>query len=130
MDVIATFGGVKTTPRNLYGLFQHGECILLYPGGTREAFKLKNEKYKLFWPEKPEFVRMAAKFKATIVTLASVGYEESLEIVADREDILKAPLLGDFVKQELQKSPSVRPGMDSEIEDYFLPVSADQKVHR
>jgi hypothetical protein len=37
---------------------QRKETVLLYPGGVREGFKRKNEKYKLFWPSKAEFVRM------------------------------------------------------------------------
>ncbi len=27
-----------------------GEAVLLYPGGVREGFKRRNEKYELFWP--------------------------------------------------------------------------------
>ena len=47
--------------------------MLLYPGGAREAFKRKGEKYKLFWPKRQEFVRMASRFGATIIPFAAVS---------------------------------------------------------
>jgi len=39
------------------------------PGGVREVFHRKGEAYQIFWPEKTDFVRLAAKFNATIVPL-------------------------------------------------------------
>lgn len=73
---------------------QRKENILLYPGGVREGFKRKNEKYQLFWPQRSEFVRMAAKFGATIVPVASVGAEDCVNILMDTEDIKGHALLG------------------------------------
>jgi hypothetical protein len=54
-------------------LLQRGEAVLVYPGGVREGFKRRGEQYKLFWPQRAELVRMAAKFGAIIVPVASVG---------------------------------------------------------
>jgi 1-acyl-sn-glycerol-3-phosphate acyltransferase len=42
---------------------------------------LKGETYKLFWPEKAEFVRMAARYGVTIIPFASVGEDELLEVL-------------------------------------------------
>ena len=125
-DFMATYGAVRVSPKNLYSLLQQKECVLLYPGGARESFKLKNETYQLFWPEKPEFVRMAAKFNATIVTLASVGVEDSFEIVMDREDIMQTPILKDIARQQLQRQPEARPGLSERRSDLFLPVIMHQ----
>ena len=36
-----------------------------------QGFKRRNEKYALFWPQKPEFVRMAARFSATVVPVSN-----------------------------------------------------------
>jgi hypothetical protein len=41
-----------------------------------QAFKYKGEGYQLIWPDKPEFVRMAARYGATIVPFGAVGAEE------------------------------------------------------
>lgn len=122
-NFLTTFGAVRVSAKNLYRLLQQGERILLYPGGARESFKLKNEKYQLFWPETAEFVRMAAKFDATIVTLAAVGIEESMEIVMDREDIMQTPILGDIAKSQIQQTPEARLGVSAQTGDVFLPVT-------
>lgn len=42
---------------------------------------LQNEAYQLFWPDQPEFVRMAIKFGATIVPIAGVGSADSINLV-------------------------------------------------
>lgn len=41
---------------------------------------LQGEEYKLFWPEQPEFVRMTAKFGATIVPFGVVGEDDLVEV--------------------------------------------------
>jgi hypothetical protein len=43
-----------------------------------QAVKRRGEAYKLMWPERAEFVRMAAKFGATIVPFAAIGADESV----------------------------------------------------
>ncbi|GBG84868.1 hypothetical protein CBR_g39243 [Chara braunii] len=93
--VIATlcrYGNVKATPRSAYNLLKEGECVLLFPGGSRETCKLKGEKYKLLWKEKTDFVRLAAKFGAIIVPFSSVGGDDAYKLVFDRDDILSSPL--------------------------------------
>jgi len=55
--------------------------VLLFPGGVREALHGKNDKYKLFWPEKVDFVRMAGLMDAIIVPFAAIGnYSLVLEL--------------------------------------------------
>lgn len=122
-NITTTYGAVSVSAQNLYRLLKQGERILLYPGGAREAFKLKDEKYRLFWPETAEFVRMAAKLNATIVTIAAVGLEDWLEIALDREDILQFPILKDIAQNQIDNSPEARPGVSKESGDIFLMVS-------
>ena len=40
----------------------------------------KGESYKLFWPEQPEFVRMAVRFGVTIVPFGVVGVDDIVEV--------------------------------------------------
>jgi len=57
------------TPKNFYNLMKTNQTALLFPGGVREVFHRKGEDYDLFWPEdKADFVRVAARFNATIVS--------------------------------------------------------------
>lgn len=41
---------------------------------------LQGEEHKLFWPKNPEFVRMAARFGATIVPFGVVGEDDIVEV--------------------------------------------------
>lgn len=53
--------------------------LLLLPLFTQlQAVKRRGEAYKLMWPQRAEFVRMAAKFGATIVPFAAIGADESV----------------------------------------------------
>ena len=75
----------------------------------REAFKRKNEDYKLFWPSKPEFIRMAVRHGATIVPFAAVGAEDGIDIVADSDDIARLPFgLGDGAIRRSKAVPAAR----------------------
>ena len=71
-----------------------------------QAFKGKGEKYKLKWPERSEFIRMAAKFGATIVPFAGIGVEDSISIVADASEIQRIPIYG---QQALQNAKNQMP---------------------
>jgi hypothetical protein len=60
-SLLATYGAVPVSAFAMHRLLANGDNVLLYPGGVREAFKRKGEAYQLFWPDKAEFVRLAAK---------------------------------------------------------------------
>lgn len=77
---LETFGCLPVSPRNFYKLMQSNQPILLFPGGARESFHKTNEAYSMIaWPtdDKADFVRIAAKFGATVVPFSSVGAAES-----------------------------------------------------
>ncbi|GMH32734.1 hypothetical protein BSKO_00568 [Bryopsis sp. KO-2023] len=127
MKYLTTFGAVPVTGRNFHKLLSQNENVLLYPGGVREAFKNRGEKYQLFWPKQSEFVRMAAKFGATIIPLATVGAEDSLTILFDTKDQLSIPVLGDYIRERQSKIPKARAGASrrDEVEELFVqPVPA------
>jgi hypothetical protein len=105
----AAFGAVPVSGKNLYRLLAAGECVLLFPGGVREAFKRKDEKYKLFWPAKPEFVRVAARHGATIVPFSAVGAEDGFDVAADVDDFARLPFgIGDGILARSRSIPSAR----------------------
>ena len=57
-----------------------------------------------------EFIRMAARFGATIVPFAAVGVDDSLNIVADSQQLEALPVLGDMVKRRAGGLPQVGSG--------------------
>ncbi len=58
-----------------------------------QAFKPQNSNYKLFWPEQSKFVRMAAKFGATIVPFGAIGADEGVTQVLDAKQLESLPFL-------------------------------------
>jgi 1-acyl-sn-glycerol-3-phosphate acyltransferase len=91
-DVIVQQGGVIGTRENCAELMRRGAHILVYPGGGREVFKRKDEKYQLVWKERYGFVRMAIEHGYTITPYATAGAEESLDILLDAGDYMNSPV--------------------------------------
>lgn len=132
-NFLQTYGAVKVGPTSYFRLLRSGESVLLFPGGVREAYKNKNEEYQLFWPDSPEFVRTAARFGATIVPLAAVGCEDSVQMLLDKPDILKLPFVGDRIMQSISEIPQARRGAmvdNMESEQFVAPFSVPKPPER
>ncbi|CAM9623563.1 unnamed protein product [Ectocarpus fasciculatus] len=79
------FGAVPVSPRNMYRLLKRGDNVLLFPGGVSEAYHKKGEDYKLFWPEKAEFIRLAVASGAIIVPFSAIGVADRYALHVQRE---------------------------------------------
>lgn len=97
-DILAKFGLVDGTRSNFSKLVEHGEYILVFPGGAREVAKRRGEEYQLIWQERLGFARMAIQHGCTIVPFASVGAEECWDIIADPDEIMQSAL-GKYLKK-------------------------------
>lgn len=118
-----TFGAVMVTPRNYYRLMQTGQAALLFPGGVREVFHGKDEAYELFWPEKVDFVRVAARFNATIVPISAVGAADSANILIDSPDMLNLPFgIGQRAMDSTKNVISARFDQGNEDELFVPPL--------
>lgn len=91
-DVVVQQGGVIGTRENCAELMRRGAHILVYPGGGREVFKRKDEKYSQVWKERYGFVRLAIEHGYTITPYATAGAEESLDILLDAGDYMNSPV--------------------------------------
>lgn len=87
---------------------------------------LKGEEYKLFWPDEPEFVRMAARFGATIVPFGGIGEDDIAKLVLDYDDLMKIPFLSDNIRRDNQRYASfnVRHGMTGDVGNQPLHIPA------
>lgn len=121
IDTVRLFGAVPVSGKNLFRLLSTRSFALLYPGGAREALHLKGEKYKLFWPERSEFVRMAARFGATIIPFAVVGEDDIAELLLDYDDLIKIPYIRDWIEELNKDVPNLRTDMPGEV--------SNQKLH-
>lgn len=118
------FGAVPVSPRNFYRVLEAGQNALLFPGGVREVFHGKNEAYQLFWPEKVDFVRTAARFNATIIPLSSVGMADSVNMLLDSGEVAKLPFIGESAKLFAANVPSARFDTANQDEFFLPPISA------
>lgn len=121
-DTVRLYGGLPVSASNLFKLFATKSHVLLYPGGAREALHRKGEEYKLFWPDQPEFVRMAARFGATIVPFGVVGEDDIAEMVLDYDDLMRIPNIGDNIRRdnEKYKDLNIRAGRSGEVANQNL----------
>lgn len=93
------FGAVETGPFAYFRLMQSNQTVLLFPGGAKEALSRRSD-YPLFWPEKEvDFVRTAAKFNATVLPLSSVGMADSVTVVAEPQELVRLPFIGDRFRE-------------------------------
>lgn len=91
-DLLTSAGAVLGTRENCAQLMRAGEAIVVFPGGAREVFKTRGEKYKLLWKERYGFARLAIAHGCTVVPFASVGVEDAYDILLDRDDYMATPL--------------------------------------
>ncbi|XVE67639.1 hypothetical protein DITRI_Ditri09bG0004300 [Diplodiscus trichospermus] len=120
-DVIRVMGAVPVSAANFYKLMSSKSHALLYPGGVREALHRKGEEYKLFWPERSEFVRMASRFGAKIVPFGVVGEDDFAEIIFDYNDQIKIPGRREEIEQITDRVAKLRTDATGEV--------ANQQMH-
>ncbi len=95
--LLERFGAVDGNRDNAAALLQAGACVLVFPGGAREAFKTDAQRYKLLWGDRVGFARLALRHGAVIQPFAAVGAEDVWDVIADRDRIMASPL-GDAIR--------------------------------
>lgn len=115
--IFQKFGAVAASPRSAFKLLSDGEAVLLFPGGAAEVNKGRGQDYRLMWKETADFVRLAARFDATIVPFAAVGAEEAYDLIADQEELLGNPLVASLAR-------SFFGSMNLTPEEALLPLAA------
>ncbi|XP_074572947.1 phytyl ester synthase 2, chloroplastic-like isoform X2 [Curcuma longa] len=123
-DSYRLVGAVPVSAPNFYKLLSAKAFVLLYPGGAREALHRKGEEYKLFWPEKPEFVRMASRFGATIIPFGVIGEDDMCNVLLDYDDLLKIPFYQTLIKQINEDAVRLRTDSNEEVgnQNLYPPV--------
>ncbi|GIV32785.1 MAG: membrane protein [Chitinophagales bacterium] len=96
-DWIPKIGFVRASHENCAALMEAGEHVLVFPGGGRETCKRKGEAYTLIWKNHLGFARMAIQYGYDIIPVAQVGGDDTFDIVADADDIMKS-WIGRFIR--------------------------------
>jgi 1-acyl-sn-glycerol-3-phosphate acyltransferase len=90
-DVLRAMGAVPGTRENCAALLAAGEAVLVFPGGAREVYKRRDQRYQLLWGERTGFARMAIAAGCPIVPFAAVGAEDRFEVAVDIDHPVAAP---------------------------------------
>ena len=90
-DVVKQLGFIPGSREACRALMDAGESMMVFPGGTREAFKHKDEAYTLTWKKRTGFARMAIEHAYDILPVAGVGGEEMYKILFDSQDMMQSP---------------------------------------
>ncbi|MGZ5386051.1 MAG: 1-acyl-sn-glycerol-3-phosphate acyltransferase [Solirubrobacterales bacterium] len=93
-NLLEMCGMVRGTRDNVRELMRNGENVLVFPGGTGEVFKERDQKYQLLWKERLGFAKLAIESGYPIVPFAAVGAEEMYDVIADRHTPGYAQLSG------------------------------------
>lgn len=91
-DLLAHYGIVESNRQSYERLLKAGQCILVFPGGVREAAKRKGEANRLFWKKRAGFARLALRHRCTVVPLASLGVDDAFDLAFDSGDLPASPL--------------------------------------
>lgn len=115
-DEVSRFGAVPGTPENCSKLMNAGQFVMVFPGGSREVAKRRGEKNRLVWKQRTGFVRMAIKHGYDILPFASVGCDDSADIIYDGDDF-KASFIGRHLLKNALVKKALRDG------DMFMPLT-------
>ncbi len=86
-DLLAACGATVGAPESARELMQHGEPILVFPGGGREISKFKGEENTLNWEGRAGFARLAVENDYPIVPVALLGGDEIYQSFTTRDGL-------------------------------------------
>lgn len=89
---LASSGAVPGTRENCAALLTAGEPVLVFPGGAREVYKRRNQRYQLLWGKRTGFARMAIAAGCPIIPFAAVGAEDRFSVLLDTSQRVAAPV--------------------------------------
>jgi 1-acyl-sn-glycerol-3-phosphate acyltransferase len=91
-DVLRGAGAVPGTRENCAALLAAGEPVLVFPGGAREVYKRRGQRYELLWGKRTGFARMAIAAGCPIVPFGAVGAEDRFDVLLDMDSRIAAPV--------------------------------------
>lgn len=91
-EVLTSLGVVHADPATASALLARGECILVYPGGSREATKGSGHPFKLEWWDRLGFAQIALRHRCPVVPVAAVGVDDAVRVLLGREQYLRGSI--------------------------------------
>ncbi len=124
-------GMVLASRENASTLMQHGESIMLFPGGAREVMRRKGEKYQLVWKQRTGFVEMCIQHGYDIIPFASLGPDDCYDIHLDANQYRHWPVLSGLLQRpwlnQLSRDGEILPSLFTGVA--FTPLPKPQKFY-
>ncbi|MEU6561029.1 lysophospholipid acyltransferase family protein [Nocardia nova] len=91
-EMVHRIGSVRGSRDNCRTLLDHGEAVIVFPGGGREAMRHNRAKYQLEWEGRTGFARMAIESGVPILPTAMIGADDVFDVVFDGDHPVMSPL--------------------------------------
>ncbi|MBY8863426.1 acyltransferase family protein [Nocardia sp. CA2R105] len=85
-DMLTAMGSVVGDREITRALMRNGQDVLVFPGGQREVFKTRSERYRLVWKQRTGFVRLAVEEGYSITPVGVAGADDAFDYVFDADD--------------------------------------------
>jgi 1-acyl-sn-glycerol-3-phosphate acyltransferase len=91
-DLLTRLGAVRGTRETCAELMKAGEPVLVFPGGAREVFKRRGQRYQLLWGERLGFARLAIEHGYPVIPFAAVGGDDTYDVILDSDSRIATPV--------------------------------------
>ncbi|MGW6425129.1 lysophospholipid acyltransferase family protein [Nocardia sp. NPDC055053] len=91
-DLLTALGSVVGDREITRTLMRNGHDVLVLPGGQREVFKTRSERYRLVWKHRTGFVRLAVEEGYTITPVGVAGADDVFDHILDADDYRVGPV--------------------------------------
>lgn len=85
-------GAIQAAPRMAIPALRRGACVLVYPGGAKDVFRPYWERDRIKFCDHKGFIKLALRENVPIVPIVSWGAHETLFVLADIYEPMKALL--------------------------------------
>ena len=101
-------GAIRAEPRMAIAALRQGASLAIYPGGAKDVFRPYSLRHRIFLNGNQGFVKLALEYEVPIVPVISHGAHETLIVLAEIYDNIKAIAPGK-IPWPLGIDPSVMP---------------------
>lgn len=89
-EIASQLGAIQANPRMAIPALRRGACVLVYPGGGPDVFRPYRERDRIKFSGRKGFIKLALRENVPIIPVVSWGAHETLFVLADIYQPMKA----------------------------------------